>query len=833
MVDQFKVQQVSDAEVNQEFEKLKSQDSSLNDLIQRASDLQKSKATFATDLANVLQKIAAQQATITQDLIAKDSLQQNVASTSAQFDHKLMVAIRDLELRARERLFRYQYYMAKAYEYRMLQQYPSDLNLDATINKIATLMTNAYPPDPTIFATIKAVYLTSVREIVDKSLQDSSSQSIEKQQLLKFELTSDELAALNKLPVGVDQWLPIDVSQRIGPLLGEDNRHIADIVFDQIQVQAAGPIGSFARMRVLVAHDGRSLQSLNGRQYNFYFGLRPQDTSFFWDASYDISSGSLDQAKPSPSAIYQLISLLQLPPTSDPSVLFARPGADRVILYIRREPQPGTLNAQITKLRLAVKVDYFRRNSNLVTLSVQSGDVQPYVAIDRNDVTSRADGLGTFQRTYNVGDRVTLSAEPFHGSLAFKYWSDDSGSVVGTSPTLIVSVSSPLSLHPVYAPALAMTTTSMLYVPITPCRVADTRQAAGAFGGPMIVGQTSRDFIVSDSPCGVPASAQAYSLNVAAVPHGPLGFLTVWPAGQARPLASTLNSDGRVKSNAAIVPAGIGGAISVFATNNSDVVLDINGYFTAAASNTALAYYPLSPCRISDTRNSAGPLGGPFIIGQTARTIPIRSSACSVPATAQAYSVNLAAVPHGSLGFLTAFPTGQARPLATSLNAVTGAVTANAAIIASGTNGSFDIFTSNDTDLVIDINGYFAPPVAGGLAFYNLAPCRVFDSRSSAASQPIGGVADINVIGSNCNPPAGAQSYVFNATAVPNGPLGYLTLWPQGTPQPVVSTLNASDGAVTGNMSIVRTLNGFISAFATNTTHLVLDLFGYFGPAGQ
>ncbi len=60
-----------------------------------------------------------------------------------------------------------------------------------------------------------------------------------------------------------------------------------------------------------------------------------------------------------------------------------------------------------------MKVDFFRRNSKLVTVSVQSGDFQPYVAVDRNDVISRADGSGTFQRTFNSGDVVTWSAEAF------------------------------------------------------------------------------------------------------------------------------------------------------------------------------------------------------------------------------------------------------------------------------------------------------------------------------------------------------------------------------------------------------------------------------------
>jgi hypothetical protein len=65
---------------------------------------------------------------------------------------------------------------------------------------------------------------------------------------------------------------------------------------------------------------------------------------------------------------------------------------------------------------------------------------------------------------------------------------------------------------------------------------------------------------------------------------------------------------------------------------------------------------------------------------------------------------------------------------------------------------------------------------------------------------------------------------------VPPGPFSFLTLWPQGTTQPLVSTLNALDGAVTSNMAIVPTTNGLISSFASNPVHLVLDISGYFAP---
>jgi hypothetical protein len=71
---------------------------------------------------------------------------------------------------------------------------------------------------------------------------------------------------------------------------------------------------------------------------------------------------------------------------------------------------------------------------------------------------------------------------------------------------------------------------------------------------------------------------------------------------------------------------------------------------------------------------------------------------------------------------------------------------------------------------------------------------------------------------------------VLNATVVPNGILGYLSLWPDGDAQPLVSALNADYGAVTSNMAIVPVSNGFIDAYASQPTHLILDICSYFAP---
>ena len=65
---------------------------------------------------------------------------------------------------------------------------------------------------------------------------------------------------------------------------------------------------------------------------------------------------------------------------------------------------------------------------------------------------------------------------------------------------------------------------------------------------------------------------------------------------------------------------------------------------------------------------------------------------------------------------------------------------------------------------------------------------------------------------------------------MPQGYLGYLTLWPDGTTQPLVSTLNALDGSISSNMAIVPSTNGKVDAFASGLTQLILDISSYFAP---
>lgn len=423
-------------------------------------------------------------------------------------------------------------------------------------------------------------------------------------------------------------------------------------------------------------------------------------------------------------------------------------------------------------------------------------------------------GVATATNTFGTGGNYPISAS----------YSGDSNNQGSSSSTLGQVIQSGGTTGP------GGTSEALQFIPITPCRVVDTRNPAGSFGGPTITGGQTRSFPIQNSDCGIGPYPVAYSLNVTAIPNGPLNYLSVWPAGQPQPPVSLLNSpDGRVKANAAIVGAGNGDAINVYAytPTSTDVIIDINGYFQAPIQN-GLVFYPLTPCRLVDTRSGTGPLAGPYLTGGQARVFPI-SGNCQIPPTAQAYSLNITAIPAGPLGWLTIWPTGQTQPIVSTLNAPTGVNTANAALVPAGTNGQLSVFVTNDADLLLDVNGYFAPPAAGGLSLYTIPPCRVLDTRQLPDS-PYPGVFSVDVQGSTCSLPASASAYILNATVIPPAPLNYLTLWPAEQNQPVVSTLNAPDGTITSNMAIVPTTDGLVDTYASNPTQLILDISGYFAP---
>ena len=134
--------------------------------------------------------------------------------------------------------------------------------------------------------------------------------------------------------------------------------------------------------------------------------------------------------------------------------------------------------------------------------------------------------------------------------------------------------------------------TKLQLVSVTPCRLVDTRTGSPIQGG--AVATFNLPQLNQSCPSLDLATAAAYSLNVTLVPQngGRVRYLTIWPAAEKQPVVSVMNSlDGRTKADAAIVPAGVSGGVSVFVTDTANVILDIDGYF-APSSQSTLPFIP-------------------------------------------------------------------------------------------------------------------------------------------------------------------------------------------------------------------------------------------------
>lgn len=406
--------------------------------------------------------------------------------------------------------------------------------------------------------------------------------------------------------------------------------------------------------------------------------------------------------------------------------------------------------------------------------------------------------------------------------------------------------------------------TGLRFVPITPCRLLETRPQyagstwSGAYGPPMIgAGQRRTLPIAGGARCNVPASAKAFVLNVTLDTiesgTGPVDFVTVYPTGQTRPdFWTARTTTGGYIANSAIVAAGTSGSVDIYSSNNVHLLIDINGYFADAGNAAGLLFYPFGPCRAVDTRGApygtmAPPYGNSRMQAGETRALRMPGSpGCPGLPAASTYSLQMTLAPGAEtngapVAFVTAWPAGQAQPPISNMNALFGYAVSNSGIVPAGEAGTISVFSYNPTNLILDVNGYFAPDdgTGRGLSYYPVTQCRALNTMDASYTGAYGGpqmtpAQDRTVAlpgAPRCSGiPVSAQAFALNATAIPNGtPMPFLSMWPAGAPWPVVSQLNAFQGQTVSNSGIVPSgPNGAIQIKVNATTHAAVEVAGYF-----
>ena len=381
--------------------------------------------------------------------------------------------------------------------------------------------------------------------------------------------------------------------------------------------------------------------------------------------------------------------------------------------------------------------------------------------------------------------------------------------------------------------------------PLMPARVLDTRSGVGAAAAKAGPGATLGLQVAGRG--GVPASGvSAVVLNITVTDPTATGYVTTWPAGEARPLASNLNfTPGQTVPNLVVVKVGAGGRVNLFnSAGTTHIVADVAGWYGSYLASLGSNFKPLPPTRILDTRTGLG--GGPGKMGPGWPMDVQVTGRGGVPATGVAAVVlNVTVTEPDAVSFLTAWPPHWDRPLASNLNFGPGQTVANLVVVKVGEGGRVSLFNNAGwVHVVADVAGWYpiAPvtPTAGvpptPVGTYNaLPPSRLLDTRTGAGAPGgklgAGGTLALQVTGRGGVPPGAVSAVVLNVTAVDPASGGYVTVWPSGDARPLASNLNVATGRTVPNLVVVKIgAGGKVNLFnGAGAMHLVADVAGWYG----
>jgi len=243
----------------------------------------------------------------------------------------------------------------------------------------------------------------------------------------------------------------------------------------------------------------------------------------------------------------------------------------------------------------------------------------------------------------------------------------------------------------------------------------------------------------------------------------------------------------------------------------------------------------VAPTRVVDTRDGTGMAGGipASVPAFGTLTLPLADSNVDVAAAVMNVTVTGPTAP----GFLTAYPSGTAAPLASNLNFLPGQTVPNLTVVPLGADGSVTFFngSAGTIDLVVDFSGFYVggtPTQPGTL--HPVTPVRLLDTRSGNGAPQgrvaAGGTVALQVGGAGGVPSSGVSSVILNVTVTGPEQPGFITAYADGTTKPLASNLNFVPNQTVPNLVIVPVgSNGIVDLFngSAGQVDLVADVFGY------
>jgi hypothetical protein len=368
----------------------------------------------------------------------------------------------------------------------------------------------------------------------------------------------------------------------------------------------------------------------------------------------------------------------------------------------------------------------------------------------------------------------------------------------------------------------------------TPLRVVDTRTALG-YRGPRPVA-TTKIVVPVRGANGVAANATAVAVQLTATGNDGPGYVSALPSGGTVGLTSNLNLDtaNETIANMAIVPIGPDGSITVYVSTGMDIIVDLLGWWTPAASEQAAGrFLATGPSRVLDTRPDYH-IGYDGVIPSAGSTVPITVlGKGGVPATGvAAVSVNITLTSADRPGFVQAAPLSNLVVAASStLNVATaGQTIAASAIVPVDAMGRIGIYVQPSTHVIVDVNGWFTDASAASGVDGMFVPLQVI-RRAVDTRVPTGYDGPKPTIGTRFDVNLGRGAAVGNVAVTGTVGAGFVQLGPAATMvNGSTSSINSGGAEETIANAFITPLNGGLGVFTNNGTHIVIDVSGYMTP---
>ncbi|TDB79096.1 hypothetical protein [Micromonospora sp. KC721] len=361
----------------------------------------------------------------------------------------------------------------------------------------------------------------------------------------------------------------------------------------------------------------------------------------------------------------------------------------------------------------------------------------------------------------------------------------------------------------------------------------DTRNGTGGVTGARPAASTTT--VTALGVGGVPASGvRALLVDVTAITPAGNTYLTVFPHGAARPVASSLNAaKGEVLSNSVVVAPGTDGKLDVYNHfDSAHIKLDVQGYFTTSTTGVGGAFVPVDHTRLVDTRTGHGTSTGPIGANGGSRTVTLTGGV--IPTGASAAMIDVVVIGATALGHLAVAPANQA----SAANAIDyqAGITSMGMSVKLPADGQVVLTNrgASTVHVLVSVQGYFTAAPTTGAGLRTLTAGRLLDTRTVGAKTPLpaGGTVDVAIGGTNGLPTRAIAGAVLNLTAVSPTATGHLSVWPLDATPTSVSAGNFSTGQVArsglavtkvGAEGKVRVRNN-----SSGTVHLLVDLQAWF-----